>query len=125
MSTDIILIIGVGALLFVWLRYWMRRPIVPAPGPYKRFDEEQLDLALAHPALPEPSWAAILQLIDTAEANANEEAAEDIHQPTVMAGYVGGAKHLRILRQELENRRAKGLELLGRVTKVKEARKKV
>jgi hypothetical protein len=61
-----------------------------------------------------PIWRALHQLIDTAEANANEEAAEQIGEPYQTTAYVAGAKHLRVLREELVARRNAGLTLLGK-----------
>ena len=78
---------------------------------------DRLDLALAEAAGKEALWA-VHKLIDNSEAIANENAADDMHDSTVMAGYVGGAQHLRALRDELNSRRENGLRLLGVIRKI-------
>lgn len=55
-----------------------------------------------------PLWKAIHQLIDTAEENANELAAANMDPPGLLAGYVGGAAQLRLLRADLYARRDLG-----------------
>jgi hypothetical protein len=73
--------------------------------------EAEIDRALAvREELP--LWRAVLQLINTAEENANHNAAEDIDHYGTCAGYVGGAEHLRMLKEELERRRVEGLRKL-------------
>jgi hypothetical protein len=75
--------------------------------------EIELNQALAMLSDESPAWRALMQLIETAETNANENAAATIDPPTVLAGYVGGASHLRMLREELVNRRDSGLQSLS------------
>ena len=82
-----------------------RRIVVRKRAPMK---EKELDLALGV-AEENELWRAIHQLIDTAEENANSNAA--VQPPEAMSGYVGGAEHLRLLREELERRRTNGIEL--------------
>jgi len=82
------------------------RVVVRKQPPLK---EDVIDLALA--VQEENSmWRAVHQLIDTAEENANENAAADL---AGQREYVGGAKHLRVLREELIRRRERGIEILG------------
>jgi len=76
------------------------------------FDETELNITLAAIADEHPLWRAIHHLIDVAEDNAIENASANMDPPTVLAGYVGGAGHLRMLREELHSRRAIGRELL-------------
>ena len=78
----------------------------------RTFSEVELNLALAAIADEHPLWRAVHQLIDTAEDNAIEQAGANMDPPTVLAGYVGGAGHLRMLREELYSRREIGRELL-------------
>jgi hypothetical protein len=84
--------------------------------------EAQINASLA--VAPDDSmWVAVLQLINTAEANANRNAQDGMDPPTVLAGYVGGAAHLRMLRDELIDRRQDGIRELGeRRLKNEEAR---
>lgn len=74
--------------------------------------EPQINAALAV-ALDHPMWRAVHQLITTAEDNANRNAQDSMDPPCVMAGYVGGASHLRMLRDELIDRREQGIKELG------------
>jgi hypothetical protein len=74
--------------------------------------EPQINAALAV-AEDTPLWRAVMQLIATAEENANQNAQDSMDPPTVMAGYVGGASHLRMLRDELTQRREEGIKELG------------
>jgi hypothetical protein len=71
----------------------------------KELTERELNLACA---LSETSqamlWKAIHQLIDTAEENAHENAAANMDPPGLLAGYVGGAAQLRLLREDLYRR---------------------
>lgn len=92
---------------------WWKPTIKIVVARLPELTEEKLDLALASLTDESGPWRAIHQLIDTAEENANANAADDMAEPTVMAGYVGGAQHLRMLREELNNRRENGLRLLG------------
>ncbi len=82
------------------------RVVVRKQPPLK---EEMIDLAMA---LKEESlvWRALHQLIDTAEENANENAAMFLVE---QREYVGGAKHLRMLREELVRRRDRGIAIMG------------
>lgn len=72
---------------------------------YRELTERELNLACA---LGETSqlvlWKAIHQLIDTAEENANENASANMDPPGLLAGYVGGAAQLRLLREDLYRR---------------------
>jgi hypothetical protein len=91
--------------------WWWRRPQTVIV--YQRpLTEEQINAALAVDQ-NEPLWRAVLQLIMTAEDNAHNNAAVNMDPPTVLAGYVGGAEHLRMLRDELVDRREAGLAELG------------
>lgn len=74
--------------------------------------EAQINAALAV-AEDHPLWLAVQQLIITAEDNANRNAQDNMDPPSVMAGYVGGASHLRMLRDELTDRREQGIKELG------------
>jgi len=84
------------------------------------FSEGELDAALAV-THDNPVWRAVHQLIDVAESNANENAAANTNNPGDCAGYVGGAAHLRLLRDEMHNRRAAGIDQLGQRRVMKEA----
>jgi len=97
---------------------WLKRQRGPALRSFSvgGLTEQKLNLALAVEE-KDPAWCAVHQLISTAETNANQNAAEDIQDPTVMAGYVGGAQHLRMLREELLQRREEGLRLRGALRK--------
>jgi len=95
-----------------WLR--QRTPIVYQ----KPLSEQELNAALAV-SESDPQWRAVLQLIVTAEENANVNAAANMDPATVLAGYVGGADHLRMLREELLNRREEGLDQLGARVRMK------
>lgn len=94
-----------------WRELWAirRRLHVIAPD---ILSEAQLNAALAV-SENNPMWKAVLQLITTAEANANENAQDHVEPATAMAGYVGGAAHLRMLRDELVQRREDGIKELG------------
>ena len=76
------------------------------------YNEGELSAALAV-THDNPVWIAVHQLIDVAEENANENAAASTNNAGDCAGYVGGAAHLRMLREEMHNRRAAGIEQLG------------
>ena len=89
---------------------WPRRRIRVEKG--RLLKENELNVALAVSA-EDRLWLALHQLIDTAEANAHENAWASMDPPTLMAGYVGGAAHLKMLRDELLSRREEGLELIG------------
>jgi len=78
----------------------------------KELTETELNQALAMLDIESPVWRALMQLIETAEENANENAGANMDPPTVMAGYVGGRSHLRMLRDDLINRRDLGLQSL-------------
>jgi hypothetical protein len=78
----------------------------------KELSEADLNAALAVP-MDDRLWRALHQLIDTAEANAHENANANMDVPTVLAGYVGGAAHLKMLREELLSRREDGIKLIG------------
>lgn len=76
----------------------------------RAFKESDLNIALAAAGDEHPIWRAVHQLIDVAEDNAIENAGANMDPHGMLAGYVGGASHLRMLREELHNRRALGLE---------------
>jgi hypothetical protein len=78
----------------------------------KELKENELNAALAVPT-DDRLWRALHQLIDTAEENAHENAWASMDPPVLLAGYVGGAAHLKMLREELLSRREDGLKLLG------------
>lgn len=78
----------------------------------RALSEAQLNAALAV-AADHPLWLAVHQLIVTAEDNANRNAQDNMDPHAVMAGYVGGASHLRMLRDELSDRREQGIKELG------------
>jgi hypothetical protein len=72
---------------------------------HKELEERELNAACALGESSQlPLWKAIHQLIDTAEENAIIDASENMDPPMLMAGYVGGAKHLRLLREDLYRR---------------------
>lgn len=64
---------------------------------------QALGVHLEHPVL-----RAILQLIDTAEDNANRAAADD---PRQRDKYIGGAEQMRLLRDDILARRENVLKL--------------
>jgi hypothetical protein len=78
----------------------------------KELTENELNAALAVPK-DDRLWRALHQLIDTAEANAHENAWASMDPPVLLAGYVGGAAHLKMLREELLSRREDGIKLMG------------
>lgn len=78
----------------------------------RELSENELDVALAVPQ-DNRLWMALHQLIKTAMDNATDNAAVNMDPPTVMAGYVGGHEHLKMLRDDLISRRENGLLLLG------------
>lgn len=78
----------------------------------KELTEAELNAAFAVP-MDDRLWRALHQLIDTAEANAHENAWASMDPPMILAGYVGGAAHLKMLREELLSRREDGIKLIG------------
>jgi hypothetical protein len=78
----------------------------------KELTEAELNTALAVP-MDDRLWRALHQLIDTAEANAHENAWASMDPPGILAGYVGGAAHLKMFRDELLSRREEGIKLIG------------
>lgn len=78
----------------------------------KELTEGELNAALAV-AKGDRLWLALHQLVDTAEENAHENARASMDVPGVLAGYVGGAAHLKMLRDELYSRREDGIKLMG------------
>jgi hypothetical protein len=86
---------------------WFQKTLVVRR--HKELSERELNLACA---LSETSqailWKAVHQLIDTAEENANDNAAANMDPPALMAGYVGGAAQLRLLRDDLYARLEQG-----------------
>ena len=78
----------------------------------KELTEAELNVALAV-GTDDRLWRAVHQLIDTAEANAHENAWASMDPPTILAGYVGGGAHLKMLRDELLSRREDGIKLIG------------
>src|SRR5215475_991654 len=78
----------------------------------KELTENELNAALAV-STEDRLWRALHQLIDTAEANAHENAWASMDPATLMAGYVGGAAHLKMLREELLSRREDGIKMIG------------
>jgi hypothetical protein len=78
----------------------------------KELTESELNAAFAVP-MDDRLWRALHQLIDTAEANAHENAWANMDLPGILAGYVGGAAHLKMLRDELLSRREDGIKLIG------------
>ena len=82
----------------------------------KELTEADLNAAFAV-AQDDRLWRALHQLIDTAEANAHENASASMDVPGILAGYVGGAAHLKMLREELLGRREDGIKLIGGETK--------
>lgn len=78
----------------------------------KELTEAELNVAFAV-SINDPLWRALHQLIDTAEANAHEQAWASMDPPGILAGYVGGAAHLKMLREELLSRREDGIKLIG------------
>jgi len=89
---------------------WPRRRIRIETG--KELTEEELDTALAVDQ-SDPLWRALHQLIDVAMENAQENANANMDPATVMAGYVGGGAHLKMLRDELISRREAGIKMIG------------
>jgi hypothetical protein len=78
----------------------------------KELTENELNAAFAV-SKEDRLWRALQQLIDTAEENAHENAWASMDPATLMAGYVGGAAHLKMLREELLSRREEGIKLIG------------
>jgi hypothetical protein len=78
----------------------------------KELNEAELNAAFAV-AMDDRLWRALHQLIDTAEQNAHENAWASMDPPGILAGYVGGAAHLKMLREELLSRREDGIKLIG------------
>jgi hypothetical protein len=78
----------------------------------KELTENELNAALAV-AKEDRLWRALHQLIDTAEENAHENAWANMDPAGILAGYVGGAAHLKMLREELVSRREDGIKLIG------------
>src|SRR4030095_4931241 len=78
----------------------------------KELTENELNAAFAV-SKENRLWQALHQLIDTAEENAHENAWASMDPATLMAGYVGGAAHLKMLREELLSRREDGIKLIG------------
>ena len=95
-----------------WRELWAIRRRLRVIGPVDMLSEAQLNAALAV-GEDNPMWKAVLQLIATAEENANRNAQDSLDPPTVLAGYVGGASHLRMLRDDLIDRREQGIKELG------------
>ena len=89
---------------------WLRKTIEVKKA--RAFDETELNLTLGAIADEHPLWRAIHHLIDVAEDNAIENAGANMDPPGVLAGYVGGAAHLRMLREELYSRRKIGQDLM-------------
>jgi hypothetical protein len=105
------------------MTWWRWQKIIRAEKPRVFGDDAELNIALAGAADENPIWRAVHQLIDTAEENAVENAGANMDPPTVLAGYVGGAGHLRMLRDELHSRRQLGIEQMrARQTSPKAAR---
>lgn len=76
---------------------------------HRELSERQLNAACALGESSQlPLWKAIHQLLDTAEENANENAAANMDPPGLLAGYVGGAAQLRLLREDLYRRLENG-----------------
>jgi hypothetical protein len=89
---------------------WFTRTIRIEKG--KELTENELNAAFAV-SKEDRFFRALLQLIDTAEENAHQNAFASMDPPTVLAGYTGGAAHLRMLRDELLDRREEGIRLIG------------
>jgi len=87
----------------------IKRIVLEHPRPLSESDLNAA-LAVAH---ENPVWRAVHQLIDTAIDNALENAIGAQGDNAQLNGYVGGTAHLRMLREELYNRRALGIEQLG------------
>jgi len=102
---------------FAWEEVEPRPAIIQQEEP---LSEMGLNVALAVDA-KDQVWRAVMQLIHTAEANANENAAASMDPPGILAGYVGGASHLRLLRDELISRREAGIHELGERTRIAQA----
>lgn len=77
---------------------------------YRELKEREINAAFANLDPVNPAWLAIHQLIETARENALENADQNMDPPTILAGYVGGAAHLKMLAEELDNRRELGLK---------------
>jgi hypothetical protein len=75
----------------------------------RELNERELNAACAMVDENHPLWLAIHQLIDTARDNALENADQNMDPPGILAGYVGGAAHLKLLKDDLHNRRELGL----------------
>jgi hypothetical protein len=91
------------------MKNWFQPKVIIEIVKRRELSEEQLNAACAMGDGSHPLWLAVHQLIDTAEENANEDASENMDPPGLLAGYVGGSKHLRLLRADLLRRRELGL----------------
>lgn len=96
-----------------WQRflYWLRPRVMVRRQPV--LSERQMNQALADISETHPLWLTIHQLIDTAERNAWDDAAVRMENPQLQAGFVGGARHLDLLRGELARRRQLGKKVEG------------
>jgi predicted DNA-binding protein len=75
----------------------------------EELDERELNLACAMGETSQAFlWKAVHQLIDTLEENAIADAAANMDPPGLLAGYVGGAAQVRLLREDLYRRQALG-----------------
>lgn len=77
---------------------------------YRELEERQINAALANLDPVNPAWLAVHQLIETARENALENADQNMDPPGILAGYVGGAAHLKMLKDDLNHRRELGLQ---------------
>lgn len=87
---------------------WAPARLVTITTKGRAMSEGELNQAFQVPDT-DPQWRATLQLLETAEQNANAQAAASIDQTNRMAGYVGGAEHLALARGDLIRRREAGL----------------
>ena len=83
-------------------------------------EEREINTAFANLEPTHPAWLAFHQLIETARENAMENADQNMDPPTILAGYVGGAAHLKLLRDDLNGRRELGLAQREQKGSVKE-----
>lgn len=87
---------------------------------YRDLKEREINAAFASLEPTHPAWLAFHQLIETARENALENADQNMDPPTILAGYVGGAAHLKMLRDDLNIRREAGLAQLEQKGTVKQ-----
>lgn len=88
----------------------IRQPSELATAAAPSLTEEELNHALANLTDGHPSWRTLMQLLGVAIDNAYANANLSITSTNELAGYVAGAEHLKMFRDELRTRRQLGQE---------------